>query len=97
MVFCSLINASYPRPFVPLSSVAEALLALIPPTHLGPRQTCRPTDIYVTGFYPQKVIQLLVGARNMTVDFKYVTGFEKRDLIAQIMILRYRRFKCYHT
>ena len=22
----------------------------------------------------------------------YVTGFEKRDLIAQIMILRYRRF-----
>ena len=25
MVFCFLINASYPRPFVPLSSVSEAL------------------------------------------------------------------------
>ena len=24
--------------------------------------------------------------------YRYVTGFEKRDLIAQIMILRYRRF-----
>ena len=28
VVFCFLINASYPRPFVPLSSVTEALLAL---------------------------------------------------------------------
>ena len=26
------------------------------------------------------------------VASKYVTGFAKRDLIAQIMILRYRRF-----
>ena len=28
VVFCFLTNASYPRPFVPLSSVTEALLAL---------------------------------------------------------------------
>ena len=28
LFFCFLINVSYPRPFVPLSSVAEALLAL---------------------------------------------------------------------
>ena len=28
VVFCFLINVSYPQPFVPLSSVAEALLAL---------------------------------------------------------------------
>ena len=29
---------------------------------------------------------------NSNTESLYVTGFEKRDLIAQIMILRYRRF-----
>ena len=36
--------------------------------------------------------QAYSGTDRVEVIALYVTGFEKRDLIAQIMILRYRRF-----
>ena len=37
-------------------------------------------------------LRVVAGLQTAYLSSKYVTGFEKRDLIAQIMLLRYRHF-----